>query len=612
MGDKTIKEILEEEIDTSVLSEELDFIDDIPDQSMIKSSIIGMDHMYINNMYTKDLAQILTSFSKQGLFLSDYAEEEQIDELNRIKLVKAKYEDIKGTSHTINFKIPIVDEDGVFMINGIKNRMKKQFVNTPICKISDIRVSLASNYNKTLVERNIAKAHNYYNFISNYIERVNKDNEIIRIKHGINAYTRDLPYEYTSLGKYYTNLTFGPYILNFNFDNRFELASKKNQSIVEELESKYGVYFGNNDKSTEALFIGNDNILRVINLINQDVVKVSSITELMFEVTDQPTPIVSEWVNLKILDKNLPIIFILAYRYGLTDTLKYLKLDYQTYPSGTRVEKTNNDIVIKFRDKSIVFNRYPLIKSLIVSGLLRFNTKDMDYELFDDKDVYYELLISKGYSTNYIKGIDDFFDLFVDPITRDILVQMKEPTNVRDLLIRSTEMLTTEYHKDPSSMANHRVRSYERFNSVLYNEMSRQFAAYRNQRGSTLKFSINPEAVLQRIIQDQSVVIVSEINPVQDIKDKSGFTYTGMGGRTAQSFVVTDRKYSADSVGIISESTPDSGKVAITAYATMNPKIKNLRGLFDVDKQSLEPTEVLSATALLMPGSTNDDQLIEC
>jgi hypothetical protein len=611
IGDKKIGDIVNTP-NPDINGVTLDFLkDDIADPSMTKSSIINLDNMYMETMFEKDLALTLTSFSSVGLFLVDYKETEQIDELSKIKYSTATYEDINGKRHTIKFKFPIVDKNGVMVVNGTKSRMKKQQINIPICKISPTRVSLVSNFNKSLVERNVAKAHDYYNFIHNYIiNKANKDKKLIHIEYNKSNYgSTKLPYEYTALGKHYGFITFNNYMLSFDYEKRYAINNYISKHIeeIKNIEDQYGILFGTTDVNNKLIFIDTTNVVRIVDILAKEIVEETTIVDLLFAVTGNPVPMVTEWVNLKILDKNIPIIFVLAYRYGLTNILKYIGMDYQLIDKGTRINKSTSDILIRFNDKTLVFNRYPLNKSLIVSGLLHFQTKDLDYEYFDIKDAYYELLVSKGMSTNYIKGIDDYFDLFIDPITYDVLKSMGEPTNTKDLLIRATNMLTTEEHIDPASMKNHRLRSYERFNSTLYNEMARQYAAVRSKKVKDSKVSINPEATFQRIIQDQAVTLVSEINPIQDIKDTTSFTYTGMGGRTTESFVVEDRKYPDDGVGIISESTPDGGNVSIVAYTTMDPSLKDIRGMYSVDKDKHTPTELLSVSGCLMPGVTNDD-----
>jgi hypothetical protein len=326
-----------------------------------------------------------------------------------------------------------------------------------------------------------------------------------------------------------------------------------------------------------------------------------------------PPKQLSEWTELKILDKNFPVVFILGFEYGLQRVLDHIKLDYQFVPFGTRVARTATTIVVPFADGNLVFDRYPLEKSFVMAGLLKFKTNPYEFAQFNGPDIYYTLLRDTGLSLNYLKGIADFFKLFIDPITRDVLIRMHEPTEVGRLLLRATEMLSTEDAKPSASMCNHRLRGYERFNTTLYNQMARSYAAYSRQRGNRKTYSINPEAVFLQLIQDQTLHIVEEINPVENVKDKHAATYTGGGGRTAQSFVVEDRRFPADGIGVLSEATPYNSKVAINTYVTASPLVANIRGMFDlenVDITKLEPAQVLSVPSLLMPCATNDDRPI--
>lgn len=140
--------------------------------------------------------------------------------------------------------------------------------------------------------------------------------------------------------------------------------------------------------------------------------------------------------------------------------------------------------------------------------------------------------------------------------------------------------------------------------------MSRAYANYRTKTGKGNTFSLNPNTVIQRILQDQAMMVIDEINPIQDIKDRTNFTYTGVGGRTALAFVIDDRKFPKDAVGIISEATVDNSAVAINAATSVNPALANVRGMLDQTKlDELKPVDILSATSMLMPCAPNDDQL---
>lgn len=641
IDDKTIEEHLQQTAEPTITNNHLSFLENkVVDKSMLSSSAIDLDKHYLDHLMAKDLASVVAQMTANGMFLIKTEQRDDVTQLSRIRHYKLVYQDVLGRKHTVTFKLPIVSSDGTIMINGIASRMIKQQVNLPICKINDHRVSLASSYNKTLVERLGTRAHNFNAYITKYIASVYKAKVGLELSYGSLTTSAKLPYDYSSLARKYSTLSFqGPiisgidraqYRFTFDYDNRFDMDTTistetihKNTLLdayrhkLDDLERSYGVYCGTARRNghTYRMFFGQDNLIRFIgpNRGKTPVSDQNTFISLFFgcfaEIVDPPAPL-SEWTELKILDKNFPIVFILGYEYGLQRVLDHIQLSYQFLPTNTRINRTATTLVVPFADGNLVFDRYPLVHSFIMAGLLKFKTKSYEFSKFNTQDTYYSILQDAGISLNYLKGISDFFKLFIDPITRDVLLRMHEPTEVGRLLVRATEMLTTEDAIPSSSMRNHRLRGYERFTTTLYNEMARAFASYSKQRGNRKTYSINPEAVFLRLIQDQTLHIIEEINPIENIKEKHSITYTGGGGRTAQSFVVEDRRFPEDGIGVLSEATPDNGKVSINASISADPLISNIRGMFDldgVDPDKLEPSQVLSVPALLMPCSTNDD-----
>lgn len=1058
-------------IDDEVISAEQ--VGDLPDASALRSSISHFEQSYMKKSFKRDLVGVITSFQKQGAYLIDMKTKKTVNRMNNQTEYICRFSDIQGKESTIKFRMPNVDREGRIKIDGVTQVLKKQRVNLPIVKISDIEISLASNYNKTRVIRNQNKAHNFFSYVNGMI---NGSKSIATLEYGNCQVNIPLSYEYTSIAERYRSVSFGKWNLFFDYNNRVE-HSKADPDKLLELEKEYGVYCGTYDY--DYLFIDIQNTVRAVSRTGGEDVEFhySHLTDIfrlaLKEGESGPAKHLSEWVTIKILDKNLPVVFLLAYKYGLRNTLDYLKIPYvitegrtktivgesgqasfgagidavagdpnplgddwvkfndgscsfelpdmqrfanlphpnisklnhieelkalnldpdeyvvggsgslvawglkdsnadidlvisdearkrlydegkvevvrddasgldlyhvkdteidlgpvggsllkledvqkmgvcvvdgisifniygcmrfytrmlsnpptqyhfdkwtktmqsiktkvsewfghqvyhssfvsglatiepkkETSPDGintpqvyasywpefslcfgirwnddeanltmkitedgitpkfiftnktltyeqihqscsiyrvsdesfdhlltdkiqhpilevissksvrvlqetkiddwfeamlsleqqgvvelhgfdrkpkpkgiinsdipgngnqpvkqmffpedeidqlssqervitTRVSldfdtfqvgdtiltpwgdyytiqdrqeftkvtdhpqyKTlseeqkefiakfdkyavltllrismpdeisdmqkykpkSNDIPIKFADRVLWINRYPLAKSLIVAGLESFDCTKFNMSEFEDKDVYYNLLMSKDLSINYLKGIDDWFDLFMDIKTYQVLKMMHEPTNIRDLLIRCAVLLSTLDHKNASSRENFRIRGYEQFNDILYNEMSRQLAAYRNKRGRGNVFSINPDAVYLRIIQNASVVPAEAGNPVQDLKETCSMTYAGAGGRTSESFVVNDRKFSKDDIGVLSESTVDNQKVGINAYLTVDPGIENTLGILQPKSfDELEPANVLSPTSSLMPFSMNDD-----
>jgi hypothetical protein len=593
-GVKTVHDIISEKIDTTLVKPPAG------DDSTTASTVKEYDTQYQDKLLRKDILTNILAFSDNGLFLVDYVEKNEYNSFTRVKHIKASFQDINGKKHTINLKLPMPDEDGYYLVNGIHQTLSKQLVNVPICKISPTRVSLISNYNKTLVDKIESSRHSLTDHIAKKgtnISLIPKANTYI----GINV-----PYDYKNLGSSYNVITTQAYEFFFEYKNRVEhFKVNVSAETLAELEQSYGVLFGSN--------LADKNIFVFMNNKNQ----CTEFDIARFTVSDRGKSIIhyfddmkvpAEWCNLKILDKNLPIIFILGYRYGLSTVVRNLGIAYTFVKPGEKYVIKPTEIIIPFKDGKLIFDRYPLEHSYLLAGLTYFNTlKDIPIIDMDGKDAYYILLTDKGMSTNYLKGIDAYFNFFIDPITKEILQEMGEPTNTRDLLIRAVDMLINDKDKQPSALSNFRVRGAERLPAMIYNEIARQYADYINSNYKDLSFSINAEAIFQRLVQDQTMGLREDINPIKAIKEQSKVTYTGFGGRSSEAFVQRDRKYPEDALGILSETTTDSGSVGMVSALSGDPKIINLRGMFDTNQENLTAENTYSDVTLLLPGATHDD-----
>ena len=1002
VGDKTIAQIISESDDIALHPEviEADKVGDIPDKSALKSSVISFDKTYMEKSFDKHLLEAIVSFRKNGAYLTDLKVEHENDRMNNFVHYTCKYEDINGKTSTVKFRLPQITRDGRIRIDGNYQVLKKQRINLPIVKISDTEVSLASNYNKTRIERNINKAHNYFSYIDNLINNNEKSTAVI--EYGNCWINLPLAYEYSTISERYRHITFRKD--NVNWDLWFDYKTREDHfdgklEQMTALESQYGTYFGKTNN--EWLFIDNQNKIFAINKRGGEIPDwkysdLLSILELSLKEGITNKKQLTEYVNIKILDKMLPVIFLLGFRYGLRRTLDYLGVKYVITEPRTRVivggsgmenyneflpdipgqegfltsyfsamlwfvrlisstwsrwtkkeaivfywvngkvnkkkgtisfnslklsywdpkdrkpmtilqsfdkledkdykivvpkrmpiiktwkgnffyiedilkivpelardlkqntkidkkyqkyldkhlyafwyivhrqlmdylkeqgcelyvdktikerkdingnyyregnesidneslldnfiltdqfikplwkevldryqqsagfdlsymsyeitdqshyndgkssnmtaqewagnwtknqiiylnthaleaykhfeqktpdlvtfklfmksiiahelahevlanlakeeykrriidqakelqfttnylqaikNRTSNknkyeselfceflafevlndtanklidsrltantviantterrytpqsgDIAIRFADRVLWFNRYPLDKSLIVSGLDYFDCEQYELSALESPDIYYRMLQDKGLSTNYLKGISSFFDLFVDNMTYEVLRRMGEPTTVRGLLARAAQMLSTLDYRPPSSRENHRLRGMEQVPALVYNEMSRQFATYQARRGKANSFAINPDAIFLRFISNASLVTSEDTNPIRCLEEKSEMTYAGAGGRSSDSFVLRDRAYAVDDIGVISEATVDNYKVAINAQLSLNAGITDTLGTLKAENiDSLQPADVLSNAALLFPFSTNDD-----
>lgn len=581
------------------------------DESTRSTSIASFDKQYLAGNYHTDIAKAITSFMNQGFFVSDLKESREVDRINRNTTYRVKFVSVDGKSHVVSFTVPDVTPDGTMIDNGIEYRLIKQKVSVPIAKVSPWRVALFSSYNKSTVERTRTR-RSFGQYILKILESLVKSGGI-KPKYGhLTIDHTPLPLEYTFIAERYSALTIKGYKFTFDYSHRFKDVDPSHVDILQTYEANYGIYCGMTPKK-QYLFFGLSN---QITALNQDGTEVSNRTTFisfikeMFPDTKIP-PIPYEYTLVKIISQNYSLIFLLGLIHGLSPTLKHIGARVRFIRKGKRLNLGPTDCRIRFKDGTLVFNRYPLLQSFILSGLQWCNTEDYDISDFDKEDTYFEILESKGISTNQIKGIRSFFDLFIDPITRSVLESMGEPTNVTDLLIRATEMLTSLSHYPAASERHYRFRSYERFPAIIYNEIARSVAAYKSDRTRGKKLDVNPHAVYQKIASDPARISVDTINPIHEIKDITKGSYAGIGGRTSRSFVVNDRTYSPDSVGVISEATPDSGKVGMIFNTVMDPNIVDLYGKtipHDPNDTVEGGAKLMSVVGNLLPGLAQDDK----
>ena len=615
--------LLNDSLDDTVSTGSLSFLKgQVPDESMLRSSVCNFDTEYMERFWLRDLVMELASFNKVGMFLKDLKITDISDSMNNMLEINAKYEDINHKSHTIRFTVPKVDNRGYCYINGGLKVLKKQRISVPICKVSPTRVTLTSDYGKYLVERVTTVAHSFINYVDKIVSAAQGQ---IKVSFGTAKLQPFIyPYEFSAIAKKYTSMAITAegnskdvWYFFFNdssllveyFESKGFTKEQIKDAIDEANERKAYLIGMHNPKNPELVFMKVDGSALVS---TPDGVSTDNISfvDILCELTGVTINHLSEWSEFKLLSKSVPTIFALAYRYGLSYMLNYTKCKYYIYERKGAYPRKQSDVIIKFKDKILVIPRAPLCFSLLFAGLNNYDLTQYNMEEMDSKDVYYDLLTEKRMSVHNLKGIDNFFDLFVDPITRDILFRMGEPTEAKDLLIRSTALLTTEDCPPVSVCSNHRFRSYERMNTAVYKTLSTLFSQYRYRAmGTANTFSVKDFEITNMIISDQLMENIEQINPVNDIKYREEYGHGGTGGRqSVDTFMIEDRQWPEDGIGIIGESSLDNGKTGYAGNMSDNPNIDNIRGLTISKKiEDLEPSEILTCSSLLGPCVMQDD-----
>ena len=585
-------------------------IDTVLDKSMLQSSLFEFDKRYVKDVLPKDVSRMLLAFQNAGVAVTGYTVEEHQDALNHSELHTVQLTPVQGKASTIHFRLPKVDEDGTFKSNGVRCRMRKQRGDMPIRKLSPSRVALTSYYSKVFITRSEKQVHNYAGWLTNQIAAMGMNPEdthvtnLMQVTDMFNSNHRT-PRMYSIMAQRFRSFHVGKVELFFDYAAR---KAQFGEELVEKAEKGGLVVCGR----FEGHLVGMDehDTLYIIDKANREtrLLGDGQLTALLNISGKGPL----EVAELKVFSKLIPVGMFLAYHMGLTNLMALLRVSPRRVPAGERASISSDEFALRFEDETLVFSRDNRLATLILAGLTSFEKSTRNYpcHLFDKRDIYFNVLEQSNIGVRFLREMDMLIDLFVDPITEELLKEMGEPTDFIGLVLRAGELLLTDWAPDETDMRYMRIKGYERMAGAVYGELVKVLRLQRARGASSkAKIELPPYAIWQAITQDPAVKLVEDANPIHNLKEREEITYAGAGGRSDRSMTAKTRVFHPSDMGVISEATKDSAAVAITTFLTADPNLTSLRGTAAVyEEGSVGPTSLLSSSALLAPSSDRDDQ----
>ena len=584
----------------------------VPDKSMLKSSLLEFDERYIKHVMQRDVASMVLSIQNAAVAVTDYRVERVEDATGAYNVYTVKAAPVEGADGTMRFKLPAVEADGTYVANNVKYRLRKQRGDLPIRKVSKTRVAFTSYFGKAFVDRSQKKVNDYGYWLTNKIMAIglDPDNPAISDIHPGDVYDHHFPAPrlYSALASCFRKFTLNTGIKSTSlntFDLMFE-PSKRTEFFGLDALNKYelngNLLVGKNAKGymlvmdpTGAMYACRD----------EQMMDLPSL-EFMLELGEGPV----EFVELTAKGMTVPVGFILAYEIGLENLINLLGATMRRVPVGTRPGLMANEYAIVFRDETLVFDRNQHKATLLLAGLNDYHRVLRSYSVydFDRQGVYLNILESAGLGSRQLREIELMYDMFIDPITLDLLKEMREPTDFRGLLLRAAEMLMTDTHPDELDPEYMRIRGYERMAGAVYSELVRAIRSHKGRVGRAKHpIDLNPYAVWTSIAEDPSIALVNDINPIENLKQQEAVTYGGTGGRSSRSMVGHTREYHRNDMGTISEATVDSSDVGINIFTSADPQFTSLRGITRRWDANSTATNLLSTPALVSPCADRDD-----
>lgn len=605
--DGTLEQYIQIPPETLKITESTKMVDanTVFDKSMLTSSLLSFDDRYIEHVLDRDTAGMVLSLQNAGIAVTDYKVDHIDDVMGGYKQFSVRVNPVVGQQSTLRFKLPVVDRDGSYTSNGVKYRLRKQRGDLPIRKIAPTRVALTSYYGKAFVNRSKKRADDYGYWLQNrFMEKLHDaaDTELSQVGLA-NVFDNALesPRTFSAMSMFVSS--FACKGINFSFDHEVTKATYP-EAVLAKFETDGSLVVG----QTSTGYVVMDKF-STLYLLNGDVLEPIGSLENFLGIDTSKSPM--EFASLSVYGKDVPVGVILGLQMGFEKLMRLLKLEPRRVPAGTRAGITSDEYALVFSDETLVFPKDDRFASMVMAG---FNDYEKALRLFsvysfDKRGVYVNLLETAGLGARYVREIDLMHQMFIDPITKDLLIEMREPTTFQGLLLRSCEMLMNDAHPDELDPAYMRIKGYERLAGAVYTELVQAVRGHNGRMGkANAALEMNPYAVWKRVSEDPAKNQVSEINPIEALKEVEAVTFAGTGGRSKRSMTKHTRAFHQNDRGIISESTVDSSDVAVNVFTSADPHFTSLRGMGRpfVDGES-GATSLLSTSALISPASDKDD-----
>lgn len=575
----------------------------VSDPTMLGSTLEDFDSKYIKEILPRDVTAMLVGVQAAGFIVTSHEVEVVEDAMTAYEYHTVKYQPIEGQLSTLRFKIPVVSPSGRVKSSGTESILRKQRVDLPICKISPSRVSLSSYYGKQSISLNERSAYNYDSWMQKelLLKSIGEGATVSHLQTGDSFdHMLKTPRAYSALSHSYRSFEHEGVLYGFDKKTRDKLFKPELYEILAQ-DGLWPV----GRKGEEVYALDNDNTLYLCK--PGDNQPLDAFDRYLDFSDNKPL----EHAVARIFAKDVPVGLLLGYYFGMGEVLKMLGVTPRRVMVGTRQNLQPDEWSLVFEDQAIVFSRADRLATLIFGGMKKQEKclKQFSIYAFDRPEVYYNVLEFMGLSGRYLREFDNLRALFVDPITERVLVKMKEPTTYTGLVKRACELLLTSYHARKMDMREMRIRGTERIAGAVYTEITR---AIREQSAKASKSSarveLHPFAIWNTVMRDTAMTQVKDINPINSLKEREAVTFSGEGGRAAQTMMRGDRVFDPTDMGMISEASPDSGDVGVSTYLVGVPRFANLEGMIlEPQFENTEASSLLSTSALVSPASTNDD-----
>jgi hypothetical protein len=552
LGDRRLSDILSEFKTKAIVTEDIPI--NVLNEEMKISKLRDFDRNYNEYQKDVDMVAILSSLGNDPqfpLFVKNITKENTSDSMSKKETVTVEYETLDKKKHTFKVDLPLVVDDRFMYVNGGKKSLNKQITRLPVVKIKPDHAEITSNYTKFTVRRfgkkvspNVTKLEKYLR--SETIQ--SKTNSGFKIEFGNNSlinadYENSLEYE--EISGFLMRLKVADYEFVFNRKQMDRILEEKQLDELFEGDKVFPIgYSGSGDvvvldmSSNEITIVNKDEQVKagdtivgtIINMIKQYVY-----SDAMSDFSTFKAGKKFVYSRVKITSREIPMGVLLCFYKGLKEIMDRYVEEYEFVEKRKRLsaEEQFKYNVIQFKNGFLYYPAEPLRYSLLLNGLSEMDTKNYDFEAFSTDTPYLDYFDTNYGSRNVAKGLTNTMDMALDPITLDILEDMKLPTDIVGVFLYANTLLEDNSYLRQNDMRQYRIRGTEQINAYLYKTLADAFKSYKDAMRSgnnTVKVSVPQDKVIKRILESQIVDEYSILNPVLESEKMGSSTFKGLSG----------------------------------------------------------------------------------
>lgn len=310
----------------------------------------------------------------------------------------------------------------------------------------------------------------------------------------------------------------------------------------------------------------------------------------------------------------LPLFPVLSFSFGFDKVLKQYGINYKIVEE--KPDKTSTFIKIN-NQKYVIFNnvdsdlKKELIKSIEISELDKVETSAEfpSSEFFSDA-IYY---ITGRTNATYL--IQNNLDNVVDPIAKQVLINMSLPYKLENIIYYMASKVVEGFVQDRNDISNQRVRGSEVVAELAQKQILAAYTEYREQvlaGNENAKFDIQKDKVLKDFQLSEIVVDMEYANPIEEMAMMTRISPVGkqIGGipdrRALQGKALNVHNSYFGNIDPLD--TPEGETIGINQQLTIDSALTSSRGMFSVKEISDdENAGLLSVPTSLIPFiETND------